>query len=108
MKFELLATSAAARRGRLSLPHGEVDTPAFMPVGTYGAVKTMAPHEIAATGAQILLGNTFHLWLRPGLEVIEAHGGLHQIVPVEIGLQQAGQFGFGLVGQFQAGFKDNG
>ncbi len=80
MKFELLATSGPARRGRLSLPHGEVDTPAFMPVGTYGAVKTMAPHEIAATGAQILLGNTFHLWLRPGLEVIEAHGGLHRFM----------------------------
>ena len=80
MNFELLATDGAARRGRLTLAHGTVDTPAFMPVGTYGAVKTMAPHEIRETGAQILLGNTFHLWLRPGLEVIAAHGGLHRLM----------------------------
>ena len=80
MNFELLAKSGAARRGRLQLPHGAVDTPAFMPVGTYGAVKAMAPREVAATGAQILLGNTFHLWLRPGLEVIAAHRGLHRFI----------------------------
>ena len=80
MNFELLAKCGAARRGRLQLAHGVVDTPAFMPVGTYGAVKAMAPREVAATGAQILLGNTFHLWLRPGLEVIAAHGGLHRFI----------------------------
>ncbi len=80
MKFDLLATSGAARRGRLTLAHGEVDTPAFMPVGTYGTVKAMAPFEIREIGAQILLGNTFHLWLRPGLEVIAAHGGLHRFM----------------------------
>jgi len=80
MKFELLAGDGAARRGRLTLAHGIVDTPAFMPVGTYGAVKAMAPHEIRETGAQMVLGNTFHLWLRPGLEVIAAHGGLHRLM----------------------------
>ena len=77
MQFELLKTDGAARRGRLSLDRGSVDTPAFMPVGTYGTVKTMTPEEVAATGAQMVLGNTFHLMLRPGLEVIQAHGGLH-------------------------------
>ena len=80
MKFELLATDGAARRGRLALAHGIVDTPAFMPVGTYGAVKAMSPDEVRALGAQIVLGNTFHLWLRPGLEVIAAHGGLHRFM----------------------------
>ena len=80
MKFELLATDGAARRGRLTLAHGTVDTPAFMPVGTYGAVKAMSPDEVKALGAQIVLGNTFHLWLRPGLEVIAAHGGLHRFM----------------------------
>lgn len=77
MHFELLATDGAARRGRLQLAHGVVETPAFMPVGTYGVVKSVTPGEVAALGAQIVLGNTFHLWLRPGLEVIGAHGGLH-------------------------------
>jgi queuine tRNA-ribosyltransferase len=80
MHFELLATSGAARRGRLHLAHGAVDTPVFMPVGTYGSVKAMAPDELAGIGAQIVLGNTFHLWLRPGLEVIAAHGGLHRFM----------------------------
>ena len=80
MNFELLASDGAARRGRLTLAHGIVDTPAFMPVGTYGAVKAMAPDEIRETGAQMVLGNTFHLWLRPGLEVIAAHGGLHRLM----------------------------
>jgi queuine tRNA-ribosyltransferase len=80
MKFDLLATDGAARRGSLVLAHGAVDTPAFMPVGTYGSVKAMAPDEIAASGAQIVLGNTFHLWLRPGLDVIRAHGGLHRFM----------------------------
>jgi queuine tRNA-ribosyltransferase len=77
MQFNLLARDGHARRGRLTLPHGELDTPAFMPVGTYGTVKAMSPAELVEVGAQIVLGNTFHLWLRPGTEVIEAHGGLH-------------------------------
>ena len=80
MQFELLATDGAARRGRLALPHGVVDTPAFMPVGTYGTVKGMSPRELKDVGAQIVLGNTFHLWLRPGLDVIAAHGGLHRFM----------------------------
>ena len=77
MKFEKFAQDGRARRGRLTLAHGTVETPAFMPVGTYGTVKGMLPRDIEAIGAHIVLGNTFHLWLRPGLEVIEAHGGLH-------------------------------
>ncbi|MDR0633468.1 MAG: tRNA guanosine(34) transglycosylase Tgt [Azoarcus sp.] len=77
MRFELLSHGAGARRGRLTLAHGVVDTPAFMPVGTYGTVKAMTPAWLAESGAQICLGNTFHLWLRPGLEVIAAHRGLH-------------------------------
>src|SRR5512143_2358735 len=80
MEFELLATSGAGRRGRLTLAHGTVETPVFMPVGTYGTVKAMAPNELVDIGAQIVLGNTFHLWLRPGLEVIRAHGGLHRFM----------------------------
>jgi len=78
--FELLGTDGAARRGRLSLNHGVVETPVFMPVGTYGTVKAMAPVELEQLGAQVVLGNTFHLWLRPGLEVIEAHAGLHRFM----------------------------
>jgi queuine tRNA-ribosyltransferase len=77
MQFELLTRDGAARRGRLTLPHGELDTPAFMPVGTYGTVKAMSPAELEGLGAQIVLGNTFHLWLRPRADVIAAHGGLH-------------------------------
>ena len=77
MKFTLSRTDGQARRGRLELAHGIVETPAFMPVGTYGTVKAMRPDDLSATGAQIVLGNTFHLWLRPGLPVIEAHAGLH-------------------------------
>ena len=80
MKFSLLKTSGAARRGQLTLAHGKVETPAFMPVGTYGTVKAMSPLELREIGAQVVLGNTFHLWLRPGLEVIEAHGGLHRFM----------------------------
>jgi queuine tRNA-ribosyltransferase len=80
MIFEILERDGAARRGRLRLAHGAVDTPAFMPVGTYGTVKAMTPEEVAAGGAQIVLGNTFHLWLRPGLEVIGKHGGLHRFM----------------------------
>jgi queuine tRNA-ribosyltransferase len=77
MSFETLVTSGAARRGRLHLAHGTVETPVFMPVGTYGTVKAMTPEELTGLGAQIVLGNTFHLMLRPGVEVIRAHGGLH-------------------------------
>lgn len=77
MKFELLATDGGARRGRITFRRGVIDTPAFMPVGTYGSVKAMTPEELEAIGSQIILGNTFHLMLRPGIEVIRAHGGLH-------------------------------
>jgi queuine tRNA-ribosyltransferase len=80
LAFERLAHDGAARRGRLRLAHGEVETPAFMPVGTYGTVKAMTPRELEELGAQIVLGNTFHLWLRPGLEVIGRHGGLHRFM----------------------------
>ena len=75
MSFEITARDGAARTGRLTLAHGDVETPVFMPVGTYGTVKAMAPDELTELGAQIVLGNTFHLWLRPGLEVIDAHQG---------------------------------
>src|SRR3989338_11027781 len=80
MEFSLFNTSGAARRGQMTLAHGCVETPAFMPVGTYGTVKAMSPLELKEIGAQIVLGNTFHLWLRPGLEGIEAHGGLHRFM----------------------------
>jgi queuine tRNA-ribosyltransferase len=80
MHYELIATDGAARRGRLTLAHGVVETPVFMPVGTYGTVKAMTPRDLTEIGAQICLGNTFHLWLRPGLEVIAAHGGLHRFM----------------------------
>ncbi|WP_110666360.1 tRNA guanosine(34) transglycosylase Tgt [Salinicola halophilus] len=77
MNFERLAKDGRARRGRLTFPRGTVETPAFMPVGTYGTVKGMTPRDVEAIGAEIILGNTFHLWLRPGTEVIEGHGDLH-------------------------------
>ncbi|MCX7892752.1 MAG: tRNA guanosine(34) transglycosylase Tgt [Burkholderiales bacterium] len=80
MEFSVLATDGAARHGRLALAHGEVETPVFMPVGTYGTVKAMSPAELEDAGATIVLGNTFHLWLRPGLDVIRAHGGLHRFM----------------------------
>jgi queuine tRNA-ribosyltransferase len=80
MKFELLHSDGAARRGRLTLNHGIVETPIFMPVGTYGAVKAVSPANLGTIEAQIILGNTFHLWLRPGLEVMAKHGGLHQFM----------------------------
>jgi queuine tRNA-ribosyltransferase len=80
MRFTLSARDGAARRGTLELAHGPVDTPAFMPVGTYGSVKAMSPEDLTALGAQIVLGNTFHLWLRPGLDVIARHGGLHRFM----------------------------
>jgi queuine tRNA-ribosyltransferase len=80
MKFELKAQDGRTRCGALTLDHGTVATPAFMPVGTYGAVKALSPAELKQIGADIILGNSFHLWLRPGLEVIEAHGGLHRFM----------------------------
>jgi queuine tRNA-ribosyltransferase len=80
MKFEVHDRDGRARRGTLTLAHGQVETPAFMPVGTYGTVKAMSPAELHEIGAGIVLGNTFHLWLRPGLEVIAAHGGLHRFM----------------------------
>ncbi len=80
MKFEHLASDGAARRGRLTFARGVVETPAFMPVGTYGTVKAMSPEELQGLGAQIILGNTFHLLLRPGPEVIASHGDLHDFM----------------------------
>jgi queuine tRNA-ribosyltransferase len=80
VKYELLATDGAARRGRLNLAHGTVETPAFMPVGTYGTVKGVTPEELEACGAEIVLGNTFHLLLRPGTDIIRRHGGLHRFM----------------------------
>jgi queuine tRNA-ribosyltransferase len=80
VNFELQGSDGAARRGRLRFMRGSVETPAFMPVGTYGTVKAMTPEELVEGGAEIVLGNTFHLWLRPGLEVIGAHGGLHRFM----------------------------
>jgi len=80
MNFELLATEGHARRGRLTLAHGIVETPVFMPVGTYGTVKAMTPADLRAIDARIVLGNAFHLWLRPGLDVIAAHGRLHRFM----------------------------
>jgi queuine tRNA-ribosyltransferase len=77
MRFELLRQDGAARRGRLEFARGTVETPTFMPVGTYGTVKAMTPADLDSIGTQIVLGNTFHLYLRPGLAVIEAHQGLH-------------------------------
>ncbi|WP_412930213.1 tRNA guanosine(34) transglycosylase Tgt [Halomonas sp.] len=83
MTFERLASDGRARRGRLTFPRGTVETPAFMPVGTYGTVKGMTPASVEEIGAEIILGNTFHLWLRPGTEVIEAHGDLHDFAQWE-------------------------
>ena len=80
MKFDVLAQDGVARRGRLSFERGTVETPAFMPVGTYGSVKAMTPEEVDATGAEIILGNTFHLMLRPGTEIIQQHGDLHDFM----------------------------
>lgn len=80
MQFEILKKEGLARRGRMKFSRGTVDTPAFMPVGTYGTVKAMTPEEVGATGAQIILGNTFHLMLRPGTEIIAAHGDLHDFM----------------------------
>ncbi|WP_306603960.1 tRNA guanosine(34) transglycosylase Tgt [Azonexus sp.] len=80
MQFELHKTDGAARRGTVTLAHGQIQTPVFMPVGTYGTVKAMTPQSLNDIGAQICLGNTFHLWLRPGLEVVAAHKGLHDFM----------------------------
>src|SRR5690348_3104693 len=80
LQFDLHATDGAARRGRLTFARGTVETPAFMPVGTYGSVKAMTPRDVADTGAEIILGNTFHLFLRPGLEIVEKFGGLHRFI----------------------------
>ena len=78
--LSIQATDGAARVGRLVTAHGSIDTPAFMPVGTYGSVKGMTPEELTGLGAQIVLANTFHLMLRPGTAVIAAHAGLHQVI----------------------------
>ncbi len=80
MEFSLLAKSGHARRGRLDFARGQVNTPAFMPVGTYGTVKAMTPEELESLGAEIVLGNTFHLMLRPGTRIIAAHGDLHDFM----------------------------
>jgi queuine tRNA-ribosyltransferase len=80
MQFSVSHTDGRARRGMLTLNHGAVQTPVFMPVGTYGTVKAMAPNELEALGAEIVLGNTFHLWLRPGLDVMAKHEGLHRFM----------------------------
>ena len=80
MQFDLITTDGAARRGQLHLTHGTVQTPVFMPVGTYGTVKSVTPEELKHLGADIILGNTFHLWLRPGTEIIKQHGDLHDFM----------------------------
>ncbi|MFN0160292.1 MAG: tRNA guanosine(34) transglycosylase Tgt [Burkholderiales bacterium] len=80
LRFDLIASDDGARAGVVSLNHGSVPTPVFMPVGTYGTVKAMSPDELAGMDTRIVLGNTFHLWLRPGLEVVGAHGGLHRFM----------------------------
>lgn len=80
LKFDLLSTDGGARRGQITLNHGVVQTPIFMPVGTYGSVKAMMPHELNEIGSQIILGNTFHLWLRPGTEVMDKYQGLHNFM----------------------------
>ena len=80
MKFSLLASDGEARRARLSFQRGEIDTPAFMPVGTYGTVKSLTPEDLEAIGSQIILGNAFHLMLRPGTDIIQTHGGLHEFM----------------------------
>ncbi len=80
MQFDLLSTDGKARRGRLTFPRGTIETPAFMPVGTYGTVKAMTPEELKGIGAEIILGNTFHLMLRPGTEIVRLHGDLHEFM----------------------------
>ena len=80
MEFHVSHQDGLARRGQIDFPRGVVETPAFMPVGTYGTVKGMLPRDITEIGAEIILGNTFHLWLRPGTDIIKAHGDLHDFM----------------------------
>jgi len=80
VEFELLNTDQNARRGTISFPRGDIETPVFMPVGTYGAVKAMTPEELRELGSEIILGNTFHLMLRPGTDIIKQQGGLHKFM----------------------------
>ena len=80
MKYKLFHTDGNARRGQIETSRGVIDTPAFMPVGTVGSVRSVSPQEVAGTGAQIILGNTFHLMLRPGTEIINLHGSLHDFM----------------------------
>src|SRR4030081_670693 len=80
MKFAIHATDGAARTGTLELAHGSVDTPEVMPVGTHGPAEAVTPAELSENGTRIVLGNTFHMWLRPGLETIAAHAGLDSIL----------------------------
>jgi len=80
MEFGVLNSDGQARRARMTFPRGAIETPVFMPVGTYGTVKAMTPEELRGLGSQIILGNTFHLMLRPGTEIIEQHGGLHEFM----------------------------
>ena len=97
LKFTLHKKDGHARRGTLELNHGKIETPVFMPVGTYGSVKAMNPQNLHDIKAQIILGNTYHLWLRPGLEVIEQFGGLHEIY-------RLGQADFDRLGRFPSIF----
>ena len=97
--FELLAEDGAARRGELTLPHGKVQTPVFQAVGTYGTVKAMTPEDLRGTGTQMLLGNTFHLMLRPGDERIRDLGGLHEFIQKMLSLIA------GIAGQVEKDFR---
>ena len=87
MRYELIKQQGVARRGRLHFSRGIVDTPAFMPVGTYGAVRGISPRDLESTGAQIVLGNTFHLMLRPGTDIIQLHGDLHDFMHFEMSFE---------------------
>jgi len=80
MKFDIQSKAGAARRGTLKFRRGTIETPAFMPVGTYGSVKSVTPAEVSASGAEIILGNTFHLMLRPGSEIVRKHNGVHEFI----------------------------
>jgi len=80
MKFNLKSHDGNARAGEITTAHGKINTPVFMPVGTYGAVKSISPNELKENNFEIILGNTFHLWLRPGLDVISKHQGLHEFI----------------------------
>ena len=80
MKFHISHSDGLARRGKIILPRGQIETPACMPVETYGTVQGMLPRDVESIGADIILGNTFHLWLRPGTEIIKRHGGLHDFM----------------------------